>query len=87
MLRPDDKDVHRLIVIGQQQLPDTRAPQGRARRSWAFVDKVTAQPEDFEEALARRHGGGSGRGDLAIARSALPRAPAELGATRPTPAR
>ncbi|WP_437943481.1 hypothetical protein WMF27_41435 [Sorangium sp. So ce281] len=33
VLRPDDKDLYRLIVIGQKQLPDIHAPQGRARRS------------------------------------------------------
>lgn len=53
VLRPDNKELYRLLVIGQKQLPDIQAPQDRARRSWAFVDKVTARPEDFQEAFAR----------------------------------
>jgi hypothetical protein len=53
VLRPDDNDLYRLIVIGQKQLPDIHAPQGRARRNWAFVDRVTRRPEDLHEAFAR----------------------------------
>ena len=47
ILNPRGRDSYRLLVVGEKRLP---APDGD-RRTWAFVDKVSSNPEDVEDEL------------------------------------
>lgn len=47
ILSPRGRDSYRLLVVGEKRLP---APDGD-RRTWAFVDKVSSNPEDVEDEL------------------------------------
>ena len=50
ILSPRGRDSYRLLVVGEKRLP---APDGD-RRTWAFVDKVSRDPEEIEDELDPR---------------------------------
>lgn len=50
VLSVDDDDKYRIIVIGRKKLPD--ASESGDERYWAFVDKVTSDPNDVRAALS-----------------------------------
>jgi hypothetical protein len=51
ILSPFGKRSHRLIVIGEKRVPSLT---GGDRKTWGFVDKVAARPEDVEDELDPR---------------------------------
>jgi hypothetical protein len=50
ILSPRGRDSYRLLVVGEKRLP---APDGD-RTTWAFVDKVSSDPEEIEDELDLR---------------------------------
>jgi hypothetical protein len=51
LLRPEDRDLFRLLVIGRKELPDPE--DDRPEAFWAFVERVTADPDDVNVELER----------------------------------
>jgi hypothetical protein len=51
ILSPHGKRAHRLIIIGEKRLPSLT---GGDRKTWGFVDKVSARAEDIEDELDPR---------------------------------
>jgi hypothetical protein len=49
ILSPNGKDSFRLLVIGQKRLPVVAGAGDR--KAWAFVEKVSSQPEEIEDEL------------------------------------
>ncbi len=47
VLKPHDREVFRLLIIGRKRLPDV----GEHERVWAFVDRVTNSADELERAL------------------------------------
>jgi hypothetical protein len=49
ILRPRDQRLYRLIIVPEKRLPATSGDDDR--RAWAFVEKVTRDPQEVEDAL------------------------------------
>lgn len=49
VLRPRDRDVHRLMTVGKKRLPDP----GRDERFWAYVDRVGHDRRELSAELGR----------------------------------
>jgi hypothetical protein len=47
VLRPRNKKLYRLLVIGRKRLPDV----ARHEKEWVFVEKVSRNPDDIQEDL------------------------------------
>lgn len=50
ILKPDDKNVFRRVVVGRKRLPSVREHE----RTWAFVDRVGTRPDEVEDRLDPR---------------------------------
>jgi hypothetical protein len=51
VLSPHGKDICRLIIVGQKQLPSL---ESSSTKGWAFVKRVTAKPKELEQELRNK---------------------------------
>jgi hypothetical protein len=60
ILRPHDKQVWRLLILGRKRLPEAKNSKEKV---WAFVAKVGHKPEEIEDELDRNWYGTKTRGE------------------------
>lgn len=48
VLKPQDKDVYRALIVGQKKMPE---PTETGERYWGFVDRVAHTPDELKDAL------------------------------------
>lgn len=49
ILKPDDKDLYRMMIVGRKKLPEAGESK---QRSWGYIEKVCHRPEEVREELA-----------------------------------